>query len=309
MTTDEIISKIRRDINSYRKVVAGQKAFLGEIGQRVNKLVSNGPKREVFKEQLKAFRRARIKFESALNEARAAAKTDAGLLYNCAQRKEEAKPPKKGYELEELYVLDTGPKAYWRPPLPFDPDGYLMRFRCKLFGLFRRDDEPKDNEQKFMCECALLAAIRDMALDKPTCDRLTDSDRDNWVEELWVNVNSAGATADDLADCGDRRTMIQTALQDVEAEEEPEQEKIHLHELSFEQQQIIRAIGKLRLLQKIAYRRAAGEGKERPSGYWKEKHFQPLEKMGILQHVSHRDGYRLNKAYYYLLKELNSKRT
>jgi len=145
--------------------------------------------------------------------------------------KEPPKPPKEGYKVEDHYVLDDYPKAFWRPPLPFNPDGYLQRFQCKLFGLFTREDKPRNKNQMLMCEFALIAAIRDEALNIPECDRLTDIEKDDWVQSLWADVSNEGVTMEDRITYADRMRNINTAFNNVLANlpnkkpAEPEQEQ------------------------------------------------------------------------------------
>ncbi len=124
-------------------------------------------------------------------------------------------PPKEGYQVENLYVLDDYPKGFWRPRLPFNPDGYLQRFQRKLFGLFTREDMPRNRNQKLMCEFALIAAIRDKALEIVACDRLTDTEKDDWVDSLWSLLGTKGSTGDDYNTLPERKRNINTAFLDV----------------------------------------------------------------------------------------------
>ena len=170
-----------------------------------------------------AFRKAKNKFAQALKEAQKAAKANPKLRYNYGEVRDKdksaPKPPQKDYEVEFHHVLDDYPKAFWRPKLPFNPDGCLSRFQCKWLGLFHPPaEEPRNKDNMLMCEYALLAAIHDEALDIPACDRLTDRDKDDWVELLWKNVSHGGVTMDDILTYGDRMRNINTAFNDVEAD-------------------------------------------------------------------------------------------
>ncbi len=196
--------------------------LLIKIANIVHKDVQNELIKHCFQKHLISFRMARSKFGQALKKAQEAAMADPKLRYDYDdvrdKGKEPPKPPRKDYELEDHYVLDEPPKGFWRPPLPFNPDGYLQRFQCKLFGLFTREEEPRNRNQMLMCEFALIAAIHDEALDIPACDRLTDRDKDDWVESLWKDVSHGGVTWDDLLTYGDRMRNINTAFNDMEAD-------------------------------------------------------------------------------------------
>jgi hypothetical protein len=222
---EQVESDLQRQTEAHKDSLAG-------IGNTVHKLVQDSPMRQQFQQQIAAFRSLRGEFRRALQRAKKAAIADPKLRYDYddVRDKDKAppKPPKKGYEVEHYYVLPTSPKGYWRPPLPFDPDAYLVRFRCRFCDLtvpdaeYRRRNEAKmTKEQKLACECALFAAIHDIALDIPACDRLTDPERDDWVEGLWTDVRQEGVMGDDMIDYADRRNRINTALADVQADLRP----------------------------------------------------------------------------------------
>jgi hypothetical protein len=62
------------------------------------------------------------------------------------------------------------------------------------------------------CQYAVLAVIHDEGLGIPECDRLTNSNQDDWVESLWAGVEYEGRTADDWVTRGDRRKYIEVSL-------------------------------------------------------------------------------------------------
>ncbi|MFC1794654.1 hypothetical protein ACFL3Q_13820 [Planctomycetota bacterium] len=197
--------------------------FLTKVASSVHELIQNQTNRKEFQEQIRGFRNLRDKFARALKEAQEAALSDPKLRYDYDDVRDKDKappdPPEEGYEVECHHVLDTPPKGFWRPPLPFNPDGWLSRFQFKCAGLIHPpEEEPRNRAQMLMCIFALLAAIHDEALDVPACDRLTDRDQDGWVESLWIGVSYEGWTADDIGTFPDRQNYIETALNDVKAE-------------------------------------------------------------------------------------------
>ncbi|HUU15697.1 MAG TPA: hypothetical protein VMW72_00990 [Sedimentisphaerales bacterium] len=165
------------------------KEFLDEVASSVHKLIQDQNNRKEFQSQINDFRSLRDKFSGTLKKAQEAAIADPKLRYDYddVRDKDKAppKPPIEGYEVESYHVLDTQPKGFWRPPLPFNPDGWLSRFQCRLLGLFLpEEEEPGNRAQMLMCEYALLAAIHDEALGIPACDRLTDREQDDWVSAI-----------------------------------------------------------------------------------------------------------------------------
>jgi len=195
--------------------------FLVRIANTIHdELAQKHSNRECFQEQLRGFRKLKDDFARALKEAQQAALGDPALRYDYDNVKDKDKappePPREGYVVERHYALTTPPKGFWRPPLPFNPDGWLQRFECPWIGLVHPPaEEPRDKTQMLMCEYALLATIHDAALDIPICDRLTDSDLDDWAESLWIGVRQKGAFPQDIATLPLRQTYIRTSLTNV----------------------------------------------------------------------------------------------
>jgi hypothetical protein len=197
--------------------------FLIKIANTIHELVQDPSNRKWFQEQLSVFRTLKDEFAFALTEAQEAAMADPTLRYDYddVRDKDKAPPksPKEGYEVERHHVLDTPPKGFWRPPLPFNPDAWLSRFQCQWAGLVHPPaEEPRDRDQMLMCEYALLATVNDEALDIPSCDRLTDADQDDWADSVWVGVSHKGTTMDDVATLRDRQSYVETALSDVKTD-------------------------------------------------------------------------------------------
>ncbi len=192
---------------------------LDQIANAVHILVQEESNKKCFQKHIAAFRKAKNTFQNALKEAKEAAIANPDLRHDYDEfrdkDKDPPKPPKEGYEVEHHYVLDDHPKGFWRPPLPFNPEGYLQRFQRKLFGLFTREDKPRNQKQKLMCEFGLIAAIRDKGLDIPACDRLTDTEKDDWVDSLWSLLSIEGSTAEDYKNLPGRKRNINTAYVDV----------------------------------------------------------------------------------------------
>lgn len=197
--------------------------FLIKIASSVHELIQDQTNRECFQKQLSGFRKLKNEFDHTLKEAQEVALDDPKLRYDYDDVRDKDKdpppPPVEGYEVERYYVLDAPPKGFWRPPLPFNPDGWLSHFQFKCAGLIHPlREEPRNRDQMLMCIFALLAAIHDEALHIPVCDRLTDRNQDDWVESLWIGVSHEGWTADDIGTFPDRQNYIETALNDVKAE-------------------------------------------------------------------------------------------
>ena len=194
--------------------------FLINVANTIHKFVQKASNRESFQEQLRGFRKLKDDFAHTLKKAQEAALSDPALRYDYDDGRDEDKappdPPKDGYEVERHYVLDDPPKGFWRPPLPFNPDGWLQRFECSWFGLFDPPaEEPRDKAQMLMCEYALFATIHDTALDNPACDRLTDSGQDDWADSLWIGVRQEGTFTGDISTFPHRQAYIKTSLTNV----------------------------------------------------------------------------------------------
>jgi len=217
--------------------------FLTGIANKVHELVRIPENSKRFGEQLTAFRKLRDDFARELEKAQAAALADPKLQYDYDENDDEAEPPKppvKGYEVERHHVLDDASKAFWRPKLPFNPDGWLQRFQCKWLDLVHPPaEEPRNREQRLICEHSLLAAIHDEALEIPAVDRLTDFQSDDWVQSLWRGVAHRGHTPQDWDNWPNRMRNINTAYSNVKAdlrrampETEPRREEAK-HSLDF----------------------------------------------------------------------------
>jgi hypothetical protein len=222
-TAQEQISKHIKEPTETRQYPEGHGEFLAEVARSVHELVQNPSTKKWFQDQLSTFRTLRDDFAVALKEAQQAAIADPTLRYDYDDVRDKDKappdPPKEGYEVERHHVLDTPPKGFWRPKLPFNPDGWLSRFQCQWLGMVHPPaEEPRDKAQMLSCEYALLATIHDEFLDIPRCDRLTDSNQDDWVEVLWLRVCDEGATQDDIGMRPYRQKYIATALSDVKAD-------------------------------------------------------------------------------------------
>ena len=201
----------------------GHGDFLAKVASSVHELIQNQTNRNEFQEQITTFRKLRNDFAMALKEAQEAALAEPKLRYDYDDVRDKDKdpplPPVEGYKVESHHVLDTPPKGFWRPPMPFNPDGWLSRFQATFLGLLDPPkEEPRDRDQMLACEYTQLAVIHDEGLDIPKCDRLTDSNKDDWVESLWVGVSEEGQTQDDIETLPNRQKYIETALNDVKTE-------------------------------------------------------------------------------------------
>lgn len=194
--------------------------YLTTIAYKIHKLINIEANKDCFQKHIAAFRKARNTFAQALKEAKKAAIANPDLRYDYDEfrdkDKDPPKPPKEGYKVERHYVLDDYPKGFWRPELPFNPDSWLSRFQCKWFDLFHPPgEEPRNKDEMLMCEFALIATIRDEALNIPECDRLTDFQKDDWVQTLWADMSNEGLTADDRRTYAERMRNIKTAFNNV----------------------------------------------------------------------------------------------
>ena len=245
----------------------GHREFLIKVASSVHKLIQDQTNRKGFQEQISSFRRLKDNFARALQRAQEAALANPNLRYDYDDVRDKDKdpplPPVEGYEVEGHHVLNTPPKGFWRPAMPFNPDAWLSRFECNWLGLIDPPaEDPRDRDQMLACEYALLAVIHDEGLDIPACDRLTDSNKDDWVEPLWVGVCQQGVTQDDIGMLPYRQKYIETALNDVNAElakkqaetEQDEQDKEALRNLAEELKFIINRLAaqpKVQLLEDI----------------------------------------------------------
>jgi len=202
---------------------SSHKSFLTNIADEIHKRAHEAGCSTAFEQQLRRFRETRRVFEEALANCKTAAENDPRLRYG-PKDPQPAPPPSPEHELEQFFLLDTYPKAYWRLPLPFDPDAYLVRFQCEWLGFmipdkyYRGGNQAKaTKEQKLACEYALIATIHDRALEIPPCNRLTNAQTDDWADALWRDVSERGCTGDDRQGYADRRKRIATAFNDVRA--------------------------------------------------------------------------------------------
>ena len=219
-TVQEQSSKHIIEPAEIRQYPIEHREFLTKVASSVHELIQDQTNRKEFQEQLRGFRNLRDKFARALQEAQEAALADPKLRYDYDDVRDQDKdpplPPVEGYEVERHHVLKTPPKGFWRPKLPFNPNGWLSRFQSTFLGLLDPPaEEPRDRDQMLACEYALLAAIHDEGLDIPACDRLSDSNQDDWVESLWIGVCQQGTTQDAIGMLPYRQKYIETALSNV----------------------------------------------------------------------------------------------
>lgn len=211
--------------------------FLLEIVNSLSKLIIGNPdNRKRFEQRIQAFRKTKDKFDWALKKAHKAAKNKPRL------QEEKARPgadwelicmrspgnvallygkgdPQTG--LVEVWPDEVRPLRFWARGLPFNPVGWLeYRYAYQRGWLGPKPKEPQDKQQRLFCDYALLAVIYDKALDIPACDRLTDSDPNEWAELLWVSLSAFGYEGKGTG-YSNRKDRIKTAFDDVQADLTP----------------------------------------------------------------------------------------
>ncbi len=205
--------------------------FLCKIASETEDIIRNDAKKAQFLKSIEAFREMREKFLQALQQCKNEAVKNQ-LFYD----ENAAKPPiskekwEQGWELEEDYLIEipaqprTIYRAFWRPPLPFDPDAWIMRyygspFYNSIVATPRVPKEPKepDNAENLICEYIVLAVIHDNVRTKPQCQKLCSSCDNEWAEKLWGSINWYNSIAD-VNSCEERTANIKDALENVKAD-------------------------------------------------------------------------------------------
>jgi hypothetical protein len=226
---DEGCKKMAEEVGS-SQLQEYMKSFLCKIASKTEDIICNGAQKAQFLNSIKAYRETREKFLQALQQCKNEA-VENKLFYD----ENDTGPPigkekwEQGWELERDYLIEIAeqPKpiyrAFWRPPLPFDPDAWIMRH----YGSPQYNDivatpsvpkEPKepDAAENLICEYIVIAVINDNVRTKPQCQKLCSSCDNEWSEKLWGSIYWCKSINDGNA-YKYRTANIKNALKNVKA--------------------------------------------------------------------------------------------
>ncbi len=176
--------------------------FLCKIASETEGIIRNDTKKAQFLKSIEAYREMREKFLQALQQCQNEA-VENQLFYdeNAAELPISKEKWEQGWELEEDYLIEIPAqprniyRAFWRSPLPFDPDAWIMHhygspFYNSIVATPRVPKEPKesDNAEHLICEYVVLAVIHDCLWEKPKSQKLIEVDDSNWVDSLWNSI-------------------------------------------------------------------------------------------------------------------------
>lgn len=176
--------------------------FLGKIASETEDIIRNDAHKAQFLNFIKAYREMREKFLQVLQQCK-----NEAIKNQWFYDENDTEPPigrekwEQGWKLEKDYLIKIPGKpkpiyrAFWRPPLPFDPDAWIMRH----YGSPQYNDivaipsvpkEPKDPDkaENLICEYIVLAVINDNVRTKPQCQKLFSSSDNEWSENLWGSI-------------------------------------------------------------------------------------------------------------------------
>lgn len=182
----------------------GQEHFSNpiKIAQKVSSLLTQIPSSKmVFQEQIRDFCEKSNEYNEALK------KHLKDVEANHQWKKYgDGKPPYEGWIWDGFHKV-------WRPTIGFCPDAWVTRyFGWNPFGIFDEPTEPTTQNERLMCEYAVLAAIHDTYLkDLPACDKLYETDNEEIIPTPFP-LTKLGEIYE-----GERiRANIQRALEHVE---------------------------------------------------------------------------------------------
>ncbi|GAI04940.1 unnamed protein product, partial [marine sediment metagenome] len=127
----------------------------------------------------------------------------------------DGKPPCEGWIWDSFQDV-------WRPTIGFCPSAWVEHyFGWNPFGIFDKPTEPTTQNERLMCEYAVLAAIHDTYLkDLPVCDRLFETNNEEIIPNPFP-LTKWGEFYEGVR----IRTNIQRALEHVESDLHQKEEK------------------------------------------------------------------------------------
>jgi len=219
--------------------------FLCKIASETEAIIRNDAKKAQFLKSIEAFREIRDKFLQALQQCK-----DEAVKNQLFYDENAAEPPisnekwEDGWELEEDYLIEipsegkTKLKKFWRPPLPFDPDAWIMHHYGSSFHnsivivatpTVPKEPKEPDNAENLICEYIVLAVIHDNVPTNPQCQKVCSSCDNEWAEKLWGSIHWYKSIEDGNS-YEERTANIKNALENVKAHlaREPAQTEQHI---------------------------------------------------------------------------------
>lgn len=253
---NELLNDVAQVLKERKKNVPPEKIpeksmmenFLCKIATKTENMIHYDAKEVYYLKAIKAYRKMREKFLQALQQSQ-----NEAIKNQLFHDENAADPPiskekweqgeesyhfdkrylgsgSQGWELEEYYLIEINimghkvKKKFWRPPLPFDPDFWIMHHYGSSFynktlasRKFPKEPKPKkpDNaENLIICKFIVLTVIHENVRATLQCQKLFSSCDNEWVWELWGSILGC-KSASDYNSYDDRTQKINEAFNNV----------------------------------------------------------------------------------------------
>ncbi len=154
--------------------MSAQENFIMQVANEINRIITNNLSCKIgFQEQIKNYLKMNHDYSEAFIEHLKKAESNPQWK-NYA----DGTPPFKNWKWHGFYKV-------WVPEFGFVPAAWVSQYyRWNPFNLYENPTEPSTQNERLMCEYAVLAAIHDKYIkDLPSCDKLYKTDKEEYIPD------------------------------------------------------------------------------------------------------------------------------